>query len=350
VNPRSAFKALLQNRLRHAWLGIVLALASLALGLHCSRTSSADEHGLLPTISEFSASNRSILADEEGDYPDWIEVHNREAVPIDLGGWYLTDNDNDLTKWRLPPTKLDADGRLVVFASGKDRALAGGELHTNFRLDSEGEYLALVQPDGRTVAWEYAPRDSAWGRDTFYSRIGSLIRRQRIAVDYRPQFRDISYGLDAALHQRYYLVPTPGRANGSDTADQGPIVYEVRHTPTFPTEDDAIVVNTLVEASTAPIGAVTLYYRIMYGDTVSTAMFDDGAHDDGDAGDGIYGAAIPGSAHKAGEMVRYYVTATDQANHSSRWPLFADPLDSPRYLGTMITDPAVESASAITKT
>jgi hypothetical protein len=43
-------------------------------------------------------------------------------------------------------------------------------------------------------------------------------------------------------------------------------------------------------------------------------------------------------------MVRYYVLADDQANHKSRWPLFHDPVDSPRYLGTVIADPEVSSA------
>ena len=44
-----------------------------------------------------------------------------------------------------------------MFASGKDRAIAGSELHTNFGLSAEGEYLALVAPDGTTIVHEYAP-------------------------------------------------------------------------------------------------------------------------------------------------------------------------------------------------
>jgi hypothetical protein len=53
---------------------------------------------------------------------------------------------------------LAADDYLVVFASSKDRAVAGGQLHTNFKLNGNGEYLALVEPDGVSVAHEYAPR------------------------------------------------------------------------------------------------------------------------------------------------------------------------------------------------
>lgn len=75
-----------------------------------------------PVISEFMAANTSTLVDKDGDHPDWIEIHNGSKTGVDLGGWYLTDDERDLTKWQFPPTTLAAEGYLVVFASGKDRA------------------------------------------------------------------------------------------------------------------------------------------------------------------------------------------------------------------------------------
>ena len=45
-----------------------------------------------PVISEFCASNQNGLQDEDGDRPDWVEIHNPDAVPADLSDWYLTDN------------------------------------------------------------------------------------------------------------------------------------------------------------------------------------------------------------------------------------------------------------------
>lgn len=72
-------------------------------------------------ISEFLASNQSKLADENGDYSDWIELHNTNSSPVNLDGWFLTDNAANLTKWRLPATNIAAQGYLVVFASNKDR-------------------------------------------------------------------------------------------------------------------------------------------------------------------------------------------------------------------------------------
>ena len=110
-----------------------------------------------PLITEFMADNETVLADEDGDYSDWIEIHNPGGTSIELEGWHLTDNDGNLDKWAFPSVTLEPGGFLVVFASGKDRSVPGSELHTNFQLNSGGEYLAIVEPDGATVAQEYAP-------------------------------------------------------------------------------------------------------------------------------------------------------------------------------------------------
>lgn len=96
-----------------------------------------------------------MLRDEDGDTPDWIELQNDGLTAVNLDGWFLTDDAANLQKWRMPPVSIPAGGYLVVFASGKDRT--NGTLHTNFQLDNAGEYLALVQPDGVTVAHQFAP-------------------------------------------------------------------------------------------------------------------------------------------------------------------------------------------------
>ncbi|MEY2408137.1 MAG: hypothetical protein QOF48_807 [Verrucomicrobiota bacterium] len=108
-------------------------------------------------ITEFEASNPGPLADEDADFSDWIEIHNPGTNAVNANGWYLTDSASDLTKWRLPATNVPPNGYLIVFASGKDRRIAGKTLHTNFKLDAAGEYLGLIRPDGTTVASQYAP-------------------------------------------------------------------------------------------------------------------------------------------------------------------------------------------------
>lgn len=141
-------------------------------------------------ITEFMARNNSTLTDEDGDYSDWIEIQNAEDAAVDLGGWHLTDNDQDLTKWRFPRTILAGGDHLIVFASGKDRSVVGSALHTNFRLNSSGEYLGLVGPDGWTVAWDHGPA-------------------------HPPQLPDASYGLDASYAPCYFRLPSAGSPNGS---------------------------------------------------------------------------------------------------------------------------------------
>jgi PA14 domain-containing protein/CotH protein/Big-like domain-containing protein/chitobiase/beta-hexosaminidase-like protein/lamin tail-like protein/Ig-like domain-containing protein len=109
------------------------------------------------TISEFAASNTTGLRDENGDYSDWIEIFNSGTNTVNMDGWFLTDSPGNLTRWRFPATNLPPSGFLVVFASGKNRAVPGAPLHANFSLGAGGEYLALVKPDGFSIASEFTP-------------------------------------------------------------------------------------------------------------------------------------------------------------------------------------------------
>ena len=122
-------------------------------------------------ITEFMAVNDSILLDEDNDTPDWIEIYNATDAAVDLGGWHLTDDAANRQKWQFPSQMLEANDFLVVFASDKDRAVAGQPLHANFKLRGGGEYLALIEPDGTTIASQYTPQ-------------------------FPQQFADISFGLE----------------------------------------------------------------------------------------------------------------------------------------------------------
>ena len=123
-------------------------------------------------ITEFMAANKGVLADEDGAYSDWIEIHNPTDAPVSLDGWYLTDDSAALTKWQFPSVSIDAGGYLTVFASDKNRTDPAGTLHTNFKLNSDGEYLALVQPDGLTISHEYAPAFPALGDNVSFGLPG----------------------------------------------------------------------------------------------------------------------------------------------------------------------------------
>ena len=104
-----------------------------------------------PDLSEFLADNSDGRKDEDGDTSDWIELRNPNAFPLDFDGYFLTDDPADLQKWRLPTVRIQAYGFLLVFASGKDRRDPRAELHTNFKLDANGDFVALVDRGGTDI-------------------------------------------------------------------------------------------------------------------------------------------------------------------------------------------------------
>ncbi|SPE60739.1 hypothetical protein SBV1_480022 [Verrucomicrobia bacterium] len=146
------------------------------------------------------ASNTHTLTDEDGDSSDWIEIQNTSGASLSLLNWALTDTAGNAGKWRFPATNMAAKSFMIIFASGKNRAIPGAELHTNFKLSSDGEYLALFAPDG-TAATEISPQ-------------------------FPPQFPDVSYGIgmqlttttlvgtNAAIH---FLIPADASADGTWT-------------------------------------------------------------------------------------------------------------------------------------
>lgn len=153
---------------RNRWLaGLLLPLLLLALPGAGGLSASAQI-----ILTEFVADNGLGLKDEDGDYEDWLELHNSGSARTSLAGWTLTDDVRRPRQWELPAVSLAPGEFLVVFASGKNRRIPGRPLHTSFRLAAGGEYLALRRPDG-SVATEFAPA-------------------------YPPQAPDVSYGFSAA--------------------------------------------------------------------------------------------------------------------------------------------------------
>lgn len=141
-----------------------------------------------PIITEFMADNANGLQDVDGEYSDWIEIYNPGEAPISLAGFHLTDDDETLDLWTFPDVQVGAHAFLVVFASDKDRRDPAGELHTNFKLALDGEYLALVAPDGVTIQSAFDP-------------------------DFPAQQEDVSYGLAQGTNGQTILAPgSPGRA------------------------------------------------------------------------------------------------------------------------------------------
>ncbi|MEZ5324530.1 MAG: CotH kinase family protein [Verrucomicrobiales bacterium] len=169
-----------------------------------------------PVLSEALSDNASSLVDWRGEHSDWIEIYNPGPATEDLTGWYLTDDPDNLTKWQFPFLQLRRGRYQIVFASGlkADETTDARVPHASFKLSADGEYLALVKPDGVTIAH---------------------------ALDFSniPQATDVSYGLppdvtgfriDVDGTPSYLATPTPMQAN--DLALEGiiePVVASQPH-------------------------------------------------------------------------------------------------------------------------
>ena len=103
-------------------------------------------------ITELMPANKSSLLDADGNFSDWIELCNVSGEACDLDGFYLSDDSDDLLKWRFPSVSLAPGERMIVFCSDKDRT--DGELHTNFSISSAGETLYLTSPAGLPL-WSF---------------------------------------------------------------------------------------------------------------------------------------------------------------------------------------------------
>lgn len=141
-------------------------------------------------INELMSSNNNFLLDEDGDDSDWIEIYNNSEDTINLSEYHLSDTPDNLTQWSFPHFNILPFEFIVVFASGKDRAVVGNELHTNFSIKAAGEDIFLSYND---VVIHAVP-----------------------SISMNP---NMSYGLngDGTDSFTIFNVPTPGYANHNST-------------------------------------------------------------------------------------------------------------------------------------
>lgn len=100
-------------------------------------------------INEFMASNDATVADQDGEYDDWIELYNNSSTNIDLSGYFLSDNAGDLMKWEFPSgTSIDGNSYLIIWADDDENQQG---LHASFKLSAAAESVFLVNAAGAIV-------------------------------------------------------------------------------------------------------------------------------------------------------------------------------------------------------
>ncbi len=102
-------------------------------------------------INEVLSSNTSSVQDEDGSREDWIELYNKGLTSVNLLGYGLSDDGTLLFKWTFPNVSIAPGQYLLIWASDKNRSVAGNPLHTNFKISSGGETLYLTNTSLVTI-------------------------------------------------------------------------------------------------------------------------------------------------------------------------------------------------------
>ncbi|HUU20020.1 MAG TPA: CotH kinase family protein, partial [Sedimentisphaerales bacterium] len=156
-----------------------------------------------------------VLAHSHADAADWIELHNTTEVAIDIGGWFLSDSNSNLTKYQIAAgTRIAPDGYILFYEDLHFDNPSDPGCYQPFALSENGEELYLSSAEG------------------------SLLTGYRQVEDFGASETDVSLG-------RYYK-PSTGNYNfvrmSENTPDSanaypkvGPIVInEIMYNPSWP--------------------------------------------------------------------------------------------------------------------
>lgn len=116
-------------------------------------------------INELLASNSSSSFDETGEYDDWLELYNNTDEDVNLEGYFLSDDLNELSQWEFPAGAiLPANGYFTVWLDNEETQ---GDYHANFKLSSGGESVYFSDNIAAVIdqtTYEDQTTDISWGR------------------------------------------------------------------------------------------------------------------------------------------------------------------------------------------
>lgn len=150
-------------------------------------------------LNEYNVSNvPNGYADEKGMLNDYVELYNNHTETINLSGFYLSNDRNNLFKWKFPANfpQLAVGGYALVWLSGKNTN-DGTNFHTNFNIEQcKNQYIILTKASGELY-------DSIYVQPTKAGHV-----RGRVDMDNR-----------GIAYWRLFTSRSPKFANGNPTAE-----------------------------------------------------------------------------------------------------------------------------------
>lgn len=176
----------MKNRWLILLIGIILLLCSCdKQQLEATEPQATEPQGKEIVITEYMSSNTRIIYDAEGDYPDWVELHNETDRELSLEGFYLSDDEAEPKKWSFPAlVSLKPDEYRLIFLSGKNFS-NDEEIHASFKLGKDDKYLLISKNTGEICD----------------------------KIEVLPLKENISAGRNEAGDLVYYAMPTPAKPN-----------------------------------------------------------------------------------------------------------------------------------------
>ncbi len=157
-------------------------------------------------INEIMAGNFSAVADQSGEYDDWVELYNGNSFSLNLNGYFLSDNENDLTKWSFPNVSIQPNSYLIIWCDTVGTAQPG--LHTTYRLSADQEEVYLTNPAGIVIdAVHYVNMST----DVAYARVpngSGVFVHQTETHNATNEIPSAIFDVDAVNKIRVYPNPT----------------------------------------------------------------------------------------------------------------------------------------------
>ncbi|NNE55393.1 MAG: hypothetical protein HKN32_05195 [Flavobacteriales bacterium] len=168
-------------------------------------------------INELLADNFSDTTDNYLENEDWFEIYNPNDFPVDLVGYYFTDNPEVPMKWQVPEvvgdsTVVPANGWLLFWCDEDGGGLSSqGWNHVSFKLNNNAEQLQMRGPDGFTIAdeiaWMNQLDDISMGRSEDGG--SSWINFEETTPEYSNNGAQVGVEEADANVQRLLLYPNP---------------------------------------------------------------------------------------------------------------------------------------------